>query len=256
MSAPRRIIGVSLKMYMGLAETRDWMDRLAAMARPGLPDDVALFVIPSFVSLHDSRVALAGTAVHLGAQDVFWEDVGAYTGEISAPMLVEAGCGFVEIGHAERRRLFGETDAIVAAKTTAAVRAGLVPVLCIGETERMDAAEAVTACMVQFDAATAGIGRDAALVVAWEPVWAIGAAEPASADYITRVGQGLRAKLADWPAVKLIYGGSAGPGLLGRLGDAVDGLFLGRFAHDIDALRRVLDEAAAMPVSTKTLIGS
>ena len=247
----RRIIGVSLKMYLGMAQTRDWMARLAAMAGNGLPEDVDLFVIPDFVSLHGARETLAGTRVMLGAQNVFWEDAGPFTGEISAPVLAEAGCRFVEIGHAERRRLFGETDEIVGAKTAAAVRAGLVPVLCIGEAEPMTPDLAVAECMRQFDVATAYIDAASELVVAWEPVWAIGAAEPATPNFIRAVGSRLRAALADRSATRLIYGGSAGPGLLAQLGDAVDGLFLGRFAHDIDALRHVLAEAdaALLPVS-------
>ncbi len=244
MPASRRIVGVSLKMYMGLDTTRRWLERLRAIE----PGDVELFVVPSFLSLHDASEILAGTAIALGAQDVFWEDAGPYTGEVSAPMLAEAGCRFVEIGHAERRRLFQETDAIVAAKTRAAVRAGLVPVLCIGETGRGDAAEAVEAveaCWTQFEVATRQLDPCTELVVAWEPVWAIGAAEPAPTDYIVAVAGTLRARLKVWPSARLIYGGSAGPGLLDQIGGAVDGLFLGRFAHEVGALQRILAEANA-----------
>ncbi len=241
MPARRRVVGVSLKMYMGLAATRRWMERLRAIE----PGNVELFVIPSFLSLRDAQEILAGTAIGLGAQDVFWEDSGPYTGEVSAPMLAEAGCRYVAIGHAERRRLFNETDAIVGAKLRAAVRAGLVPVLCIGEPERVDPAGAAEACLGQFEAATRGVDRRAGMLVAWEPVWAIGAAEPAPPSYIVAVAEALRAGLAAWPSTRLIYGGSAGPGLLDRIGGAVDGLFLGRFAHDVDALRRILAEAGA-----------
>ena len=236
-----RVVGVSLKMYMGLDATRRWLERLRLIE----PGDVELFVVPSFLSLRDAGEILAGTAIALGAQDVFWEDTGPYTGEVSAPMLAEAGCRFVEIGHAERRRLFHETDAIVAAKTQAAVRAGLVPVLCIGEAGQGDSAGAVEACWSQFEAATRQLDPGAELVVAWEPVWAIGAAEPAAPGYILAVAGALRARLDAWPSARLIYGGSAGPGLLDRIGGAVDGLFLGRFAHDVDALRRILAEASA-----------
>jgi len=244
----KRIIGVSLKMYMGLDRTRTWLAGLRAMVEAGgLPDGVELFVIPSFLSLADGRALLDGTGVALGAQDVFWEDWGAYTGEVSAPMLREAGCLYVEIGHAERRRIFAENDAVVADKVHAAVRSGLIPVLCIGEAERGTPASAVADCLRQLDAATARIGPEAPLVVAWEPVWAIGAAEPAEPGYIVAVATGLRAALEPRAATRLIYGGSAGPGLLGALGGAVDGLFLGRFAHDLDALRRVLGEAATAP---------
>ena len=237
----RRVVGVSLKMYMGLDATRRWMERLRGLS----PGAVELFVIPSFLSLHDAREILAGTGIALGAQDVFWEDAGPYTGEVSAPMLAEAGCRFVEIGHAERRRLFGETDAVVAAKLRAAVRAGLVPVLCVGEHAEGKPAAAVESCWSQFEAATRGLDRGTGMVVAWEPVWAIGAAQPASPEFILAVAGPLRDRLAAWPSARLIYGGSAGPGLLHRIGGVVEGLFLGRFAHDVDALRRILAEAAA-----------
>ncbi len=234
------MVGVSLKMYMGLDATRRWMERLRGLS-PGV---VELFVIPSFLSLHDAREILAGTGIALGAQDVFWEDAGPYTGEVSAPMLAEAGCRFVEIGHAERRRLFGETDAVVAAKLRAAVRAGLVPVLCVGEHAEGPPAAAVESCWIQFEAATRGLDPGTEMVVAWEPVWAIGAAQPASPEFIRAVAGPLRDRLAAWPSARLIYGGSAGPGLLHRTGGVVEGLFLGRFAHDVDALRRILAEAA------------
>ncbi len=241
---PRRVVGVSLKMYMGLARTRDWMEQLRALAGTGLPAGVELFVIPSFLSLADARAVLAGTGVALGAQDVFWEDCGAFTGEVSAPMLAEAGCRYVEVGHAERRRIFGETDRIVCDKVTACARAGLVPVLCIGEAVRLDPDASVAECIRQFAAATANIEPAAGLVVAWEPVWAIGADAPAPTDFIIAVATGLRAALAGRPNTRLIYGGSAGPGLLRALKQSVDGLFLGRFAHSLDALHQVLAEAA------------
>ncbi|WP_428376247.1 triose-phosphate isomerase family protein [Lichenicoccus sp.] len=237
------LIGVSLKMYMGLARTRAWMTELAAMMRslPLMPFE--LFVIPSFLSIGDAVQVLDGVGVAVGAQDVFWEDAGAYTGEVSAPMLVEAGCSYVEIGHAERRALFGETDADVALKVKASVRAGLIPVLCVGEVVEAGPEEAIAACAVQIDAALDGIPADSEVVIAYEPVWAIGAPEPAGAPYIRAVAQGLRRHLEANRNARLIYGGSAGPGLLSRLDGAVDGLFLGRFAHDISALREVLMEA-------------
>ena len=240
----RCVIGVSLKMYMGLEQTRLWMGELARTLEQGLPANVELFVVPSFLSLQDSRAALAGTGVALGAQDVFWEDHGAFTGEVSAPMLVEAGCSFVEIGHAERRRIFHETDEIVARKVAASVRAGLAPVLCVGEETQMTPDQAVVECTRQFHAATEGMDPSHPLVLAYEPVWAIGAAKPSPPEYITAVAEGLRRALGERPGMALIYGGSAGPGLLTTLGNAVDGLFLGRFAHRIADLHSIIQEAS------------
>jgi len=155
----------------------------------------------------------------------------------------------VEVGHAERRRLFGETDETVADKVDAALRNSLAPFLCVGETERMPAAQAASACIAQVQSALSvaeKAGAIESIVVAYEPEWAIGAEESASAEHIREVGGLLRDWLAAHPLVatgRVIYGGSAGPGLLGRLGASVDGLFLGRFAHDPAALARVLDEA-------------
>ena len=138
-------------------------------------------------------------------------------------------------GHAERRRLFGETDAVVALKTEAAAAAGLTPLLCVGETERGLPADAARFCFEQIAAA---LGQTVSLddvVVAYEPVWAIGVADPAQPGYVNDVVAQLRELLlqrshADTGRPRIIYGGSAGPGLLPQL-DTVDGLFLGRFAH-------------------------
>jgi triosephosphate isomerase len=238
-------LGVSLKMYMGLEQTQRWIVSVAELTRCGLPPNLDLFVIPDFLSLHEARVALAGTPVALGAQDVFWEDSGSFTGEISAPMLVEVGCSLVEIGHSERRRLFGETEQVIARKVTAAVKAKLVPVLCVGEPARATPGAAIDFCIQQLESAASGIGLDAPLIVAYEPVWAIGAAEPASPDFIVSVADGLNRWIAPRNDTRLIYGGSAGPGLFPLLGAAVDGLFLGRFAHDVSALAAVLREVAS-----------
>ena len=242
----RRLVGVSLKMYMDLPRTRDWMAALARMVPDGLPEDVDLFVVPGYLSIRDAVDALSGSRVAVGAQDVFWENQGAYTGEVSAPLLVQAGCRYVEIGHAERRRLFGETDADAGRKVTASVRAGLVPVLCIGEETASTPDAAIMHCAGQIAAALNGIAADREVVIAYEPVWAIGAPRPASAGHIRAVAGGLREALRERRNTRLIYGGSAGPGLLGSLDDTVDGLFLGRFAHDIDALRAVLAEASRL----------
>ncbi len=230
-------IGVSLKMYFGHEHAQQWFAAVAALpARPG----VELFVIPSFLAIPAALHRFRGGSVTVGAQDVFWEDSGAFTGEISAKELSEMGVGVVEVGHAERRRLFGETDEIVALKTAAALRNGIAPVLCVGEPERSP--DAAQYCIEQLRSALAG-APEGRVIVAYEPVWAIGAAEPAPADYIRPITRALREEIGDRGIV--IYGGSAGPGLLTSLGDDVDGLFLGRFAHDVSALAAVLDEAVA-----------
>ncbi|MBC7724954.1 MAG: triosephosphate isomerase [Burkholderiaceae bacterium] len=250
-------IGVSLKMYFGHRESLDWCARVAHLARrhPAVASGaVELFVIPGYLSLAPAATVLSGSRVLLGAQDLATDDRGAFTGEVSGTELAEIGVSLVEVGHAERRRLFGETDEVVAAKTSAALRNSLAPVLCIGETDRVGPADAAAECARQLDSAIDGAphGR---LVVAYEPVWAIGAAEPASADHIRAVCVLLREKLdtlSGRDGSVVIYGGSAGPGLLTELCGDADGLFLGRFAHDPDALGRVLDEAAELAVARET----
>lgn len=246
MAKRRPIIAISLKMYLSPEQTRDWTRAIVA----ALPDDLARFtdfvLVPSFVSIPDVRAITRevppGIRVDVGGQNVFWEDQGAYTGEVSAPMLRDSGCGYVEIGHAERRRLFGETDAITAKKFAACARSGLSPILCVGEDFRGTTAEAADACLAQINAARALAPADAPFVVAWEPVWAIGAEKPAEVAYIRAVGGALGEALSATPGGRLIYGGSAGPGMLDAIGDVVDGLFLGRFAHKAQNVRLVLDE--------------
>ena len=240
-------IGVSTKMYLGYQASLRWLSEVRSLVddRPGLAKDSQLrvFVIPSFPVLEQAARILAGSPVLLGAQNCAWGD-GPLTGEVSPGMLAELGVTLVEIGHAERRRLFAEDDAVVALKVRAAVGHSLTPLLCIGEPDMLDAGAAADFCVRQVHAATGGDpGLLRRLVLAYEPVWAIGADAPAPPHHVNAVLTLIRAALGeDCP---LIYGGSAGPGLLPQL-PAADGLFLGRFAHDAANLGRVLDEAVAL----------
>ncbi|ABM06931.1 putative triosephosphate isomerase (tpiA) [Paenarthrobacter aurescens TC1] len=240
-------IGVSTKMYMGYAHSLEWVEQLVAEvdARPALTAGrVVPFVIPSFPVLPEAARLLAGTPLVLGAQNCSWAD-GPWTGEVSPSMLAELGVGLVEIGHAERRRYFGEDEAMIALKVSAAVDAGLTPLLCVGETEVLEPEAAAAMVFLHIKAAVSGDWSVASqLVIAYEPVWAIGAPEPASAEYVSRVVAALRESLAQHglAGIPVIYGGSAKPGLLPQL-DGVSGLFLGRFAHDAANFGRVLDEA-------------
>jgi triosephosphate isomerase len=238
-------------MYFGHADARRWFARVTrlAAAHPAVADGrVEFFVMPSYLQVLPALEAFHGTRVAIGAQDVATDDAGAFTGEVSAVELAEVGVRLAEVGHAERRRLFGETDDVVRAKTAAALRNGLTPVLCLGEAEHLETTDAALEVVRQLHAALAeaSAGR---VIVAYEPVWAIGAPEPAPAAHIATVARALREALdmlADREGSTVIYGGSAGPGLLTTLGDAVDGLFLGRSAHDPEALASVLDEAATL----------
>jgi len=248
-------IGVSLKTYLGHASTIAWAEAVADVARthPALREGVAeLFVAPTFPALVPVRAALAGSGVLLAAQDLATADEGAYTGEVSGRELAEIGVDLVEVGHAERRTLFHEDDATVAAKVTAAFRNHLRPLLCVGEPTRASLPDTVRAVTGQLDRGLApalGAGHVGPVVVAYEPVWAIGAAQPAPDDHVVEVLRGVEEALASRPALEgsvAIYGGSAGPGLLTRGAGRIGGLFLGRSAHDPAAVRAVLDEALAL----------
>ena len=254
---PQVTVGVSLKAYFGRREARTWFGRVAELVREHdavRAARVDVFVIPTYLQIQDALASFAGTGVRIGAQDVSPYPAGPYTGEISAAELQESGVELAEVGHAERRRLFGETDEITAAKVAAALEHGIVPVLCLGEADRLGSEDAARATVQQLHADLAG-APDGAVIVAYEPVWAIGAPEPAPVEHITTVTRALRDALDALPCRAgslVIYGGSAGPGLLTRLGGDVDGLFLGRFAHDADSLLAVLDEASALASSRQT----
>ncbi|MDO8066067.1 MULTISPECIES: triose-phosphate isomerase [unclassified Janthinobacterium] len=169
--------------------------------------------------LAQCQAQLAGTALGWGAQDVSAHASGAYTGEISAAMLQDFGCGYVVIGHSERRAYHGESDAQVAAKTVAALAAGITPIVCIGETlAQREAGQTNAAVAQQLGAVLAAISADdvAKLVLAYEPVWAIGTGKTATPQMAQDVHQVLRAQLVAKNAVaaagvQILYGGSMKP---------------------------------------------
>ena len=246
------IIGAGLKMYLGHRQALGWIAQVAELVarHPGCVEGtVELFVLPSFPVLTHAVQVLSPHGVRVGAQDLFWEDRGPYTGEVSGAELAELGCSYVEVGHMERRTLLAETDDIVSAKMAAAFRNGLTPILCIGESQPQETRDAAKAAVRQLDLALAH-SRHAGVVgpalVAYEPAWAIGAAASADPSHISTVCSALRAEITADDSLggsRILYGGSAGSGLLARLGGVVDGLFVGRASHDVVVLESILDEA-------------
>lgn len=260
----RRLVGTSLKMYFDLHRTQEYAQSVTELTnalRDFLPRDAAgkqaldLFVIPDFVSIMSVRAQLDACTSNfwVGAQDTFDQDAGAYTGEVSARTLAQAGCRLVEIGHAERRALFGETDDTVASKAAAVVRHRMIPLVCIGEVtfpgEDVELAE--RECWQQVRPVLEAVPDDAEVVLAYEPVWAIGKEHPAGSAHIVAVTTALRAHcLAAFPrrsdaSLRIIYGGSAKPGMYERIYEGVDGLFLGRFAHDPAQFVKTIQEVYA-----------
>jgi triosephosphate isomerase len=241
---PPRTVGVSLKMYFDLESTAAYIRACTPLAAHALTHNVDLFLIPDFLSLQSASTALrlSAPSIRLGAQDCFWEDAGAYTGEVSPASLHAAGCSLVELGHAERRRIFGESDEQVARKAAAAERNSLTPLVCIGEKVQGTVEDVVRECRPQIKSVLEVTQKE--VIFAYEPVWAIGKPAPAPAAYVVEVVKALRG-LCGGRQVRFLYGGSAGPGTFEEMREGVDGLFLGRFAHDPERLRDVIAEVGS-----------
>ncbi len=180
-----------------------------------------VMIAPPFTALDAARAVLDGSTVALGAQDMFWEQSGAFTGEISAAMLRDLGCSYVIVGHSERRAHFGSTDYTVAKKAVAALAAGLRPVVCVGESlEQRDEGATLEVVSRQVAGSLYGITAEAfaEVVIAYEPVWAIGTGRTASPDQAQEVHEAIRGVLLEVTrnkdtaaAMRVIYGGSVKP---------------------------------------------
>ncbi|MGY6632190.1 MAG: triose-phosphate isomerase [Alkalilacustris sp.] len=209
----RKLAAGNWKMH-GLAADLAEARALAA-AHPAPRCEV--LICPPATLLARAAEALAGTAVQLGGQDCHAAEGGAHTGDVSAAMLVDAGAGHVIVGHSERRADHGEDDTAVAAKATAAQAAGLVAILCLGETEaQRDAGETLTVVSQQLSAGLPRGASAANTVIAYEPVWAIGTGRTPTLEQIAEVHAALRTRLLhllgkDGGAVRLLYGGSVKP---------------------------------------------
>jgi len=207
----KKLVAGNWKMHGSLAENA----ALLSAIKPALAGIEAVVCVP-FPYLAQAQAALAGSSIAWGAQNVSEQSKGAFTGEVSASMLLDFGCKYVIVGHSERRSLYGESDALVASKYKAAQAAGLTPILCVGES--LDEREAgVTEAIVsrQLDAVidAAGVGSLAKAVVAYEPVWAIGTGKTASPEQAQAVHAFIRGKIAaldEGVANQLViqYGGS------------------------------------------------
>jgi len=214
----RRIIAGNWKMN----KTRDEAVDLVGDLKETLADvgDVEVVVCPPFTALDAVREALRGSNIELGAQNMHWEEEGAFTGEISPLMLRNLGCMYVILGHSERRIYFGETDETVNKKVKSAMANGLLPIICVGETlDERDAGKTEEVVVRQTKAALSGVKTNGAerIVIAYEPVWAIGTGRTASADEANRVIHIIRQSVAEVfneriaQEVRIQYGGSVKP---------------------------------------------
>jgi len=227
-------VGFSTKTYFSERGIQAWLEEVLGAATAS---DVDKFIVPSFPSLA-TVMSIARKDFAVGAQDCSPFASGAHTGDVSAELLAEIGVGFVELGHAERRAR-GDSNKLIAKKVAEAHRWNLEVLLCVGEKGPGDAADAAKHCLRQIQESGADLGRT---VIAYEPLWAIGGDESADrshiVDTILRIKDGLAGSKS-----KVLYGGTAGPGLLGDIHQAADGLFLGRRAHNPQDYRYVVEEA-------------
>ncbi len=213
----KSLVAGNWKMNGSAASIDALMDGIIA----GLAEANAdVLVCPPYVYLGQVAGKIAGTSIHLGAQDVSVEGSGAYTGDVSADMLKDLGCSYVIVGHSERRAIHGESSELVAAKFVAAQTSGLIPVLCVGETlAEREAGNTMAVVTEQFSAVLelAGIAAMKRAVLAYEPVWAIGTGKTATAEQAQEVHAGLRKVAAEQDAevaagLQILYGGSCKPG--------------------------------------------
>ncbi len=218
MASPHRtpLIAGNWKMHKTADEAirlvRDLRERLA-----GRMGQVEVAVAPSFTALHAVGRALEDSGIRLAGQNCHWEAQGAFTGEVSAGMLRDVGCTYVILGHSERRQLFGEKDATVSRRSLAALREGLRPIVCIGETlEQRGAGAAITVVAAQIEASLPPSLNGRPFVIAYEPVWAIGSGLTPRLDEIEEIHGAIRRVLTglfgrEGEAVPILYGGSVKP---------------------------------------------
>jgi triosephosphate isomerase (TIM) len=218
---------------------------------PGTSTGIELVVAPPFTALESVRVALGPSpAIQLGAQNMFWEDSGAYTGEVSAPMLTDLGCRYVILGHSERRTLFGEQSDDIRKKIGAALKHGLHPILCIGESlAQRDNGSTDDVLTQQLRENLSGFPGDAiaAVTVAYEPIWAIGTGKSATTEQAVAAHRTIRRVLAAMASptiadhMRVLYGGSVTPQNIESLlaSDQIDGALVGGACLNIESFATI-----------------
>ena len=235
------LIAGNFKMFKTVAETVSYINELRSLAKDVRNVDVV--IAPPFTAIAAAAEAVKGSSIGVSGQDVHWEREGAFTGEVSAGMLREAGARFTIIGHSERRTLFGETDGTVNKKTHAALAGGLVPIVCIGETlDQRDRDETMAVLDRQIKDGLDGVTGEqlSGMVLAYEPVWAIGTGRNATPAQAGEAHHHIRQRLKQWFGLdasercRVLYGGSVKPENIATLiaEPDVDGALVGGASLD------------------------
>jgi triosephosphate isomerase len=255
-------IGTNTKMYKTIADTALFLEKLQRNTADISRDHVCIFVIPSYTALEKARSIIKNDSILLGAQNVFWEDQGQFTGEISPLMLKEIGVDIVEIGHSERRHALHETDEEENLKVLAALRHGFFPLLCIGETEEQknfgisDEILSMQIKMGFHNVPEKDIGH---CMIAYEPAWAIGVSgKPATVEYAAEkhkvIREALHSLYGDSGSLTpILYGGSVNnDNAAGFMQvDNIDGLFIGRSAWEADNFNMIIRKVLGVCNRTK-----
>ncbi|MBN1630188.1 MAG: triose-phosphate isomerase [Thermoleophilia bacterium] len=237
------------KMFKTSAEGAAFVRELAGLL--GEPSGREVVVAPPFTGLYEAAKAAEGTCVSVAAQDVFWEWEGAYTGEVSATMLADLGVKAAIIGHSERRRYFGETDESVAKKVWAALDRGLLPIVCVGESEderESGATERVLERQLSEGLSSVRDQDTSRLTIAYEPVWAIGTGKTATPEIAQESVAFAREQVAEVlgktaaEGVRILYGGSVGPHNIDELMDQpdIDGVLVGGASLQLGSFARIV----------------
>jgi triosephosphate isomerase (TIM) len=253
----RPLIAGNWKMHLTHLEAIGHVQKIVFSLKEKELETAEVVVLPPFTALRSVQTLVTGDKLEIGygAQDLSPYDSGAYTGDISGVMLAALACSYVVVGHSERRAIHNEDDALVAAKVQAALRHGLTPILCVGEgLDVRRAGEHVAHCTAQLDAALEGVSAEqmTGIVIAYEPVWAIGTGEVATPDDAQEVCGALRARLAGRfgpetaAGVRILYGGSVKAantaGILA--GPDIDGALVGGASLDADEFAQICRIAA------------
>jgi triosephosphate isomerase len=235
------LIAGNWKMNKTASETAEFCSSLKHRV-DGLAGSVDISVFPPYTSLAAAVSGLADTEIAVGAQNVHWATEGAFTGEVSAPMLRELGAYATIVGHSERRQHFGETDEMVARRAAAALETGLFVIACVGELENeREAGETEGVLRRQVGV----LSEDDRLVIAYEPVWAIGTGKTATPDQ----ARDAHAVIKEMIDVPVLYGGSVTPGNAEELlaQEGVDGALVGGASLDLDSFASICEQAAVSP---------
>ena len=235
------VIAGNWKMFKTQAETEDFVRGFLPHLEE-TPSGREVVLCPPFTDLNVLSKSLHGSAIQLGAQNLHWQESGAYTGEISGSMLKEVGVRYVIVGHSERRQYFGETDATVNLRLQAAQKYGLTPILCVGETKvQRDAGETESLIISQLDKGLINVDQDN-LVIAYEPIWAIGTGDTCEANEANRVIGLIRSQLSN-PKVSIQYGGSVKPNNIDEImaQPEIDGVLVGGASLEPASFGRIVN---------------